>query len=212
MLFHSLPGVENTQGRPRAGVGRAREDKPIAELAAATEGGFAEASDPDRDRSFWTGVDVGAIDRIELAFVAQEILRPERSHEFDLLVHSRATTGKVLTERVVFDVVPTRADSQPKSLAGEQIDIARLLRDQDGLSLWKDQHAAYELDSLRDPGQVAEGDEGIVKRIRFRIRAPELWFASFMDGAHDVVVEEDVVEADFFDGKTDSANGVRVAT
>jgi hypothetical protein len=38
-----------------------------------------ETSDPDRNRSLRAGIDIAPVDRIELAFECQEIIRPERT-------------------------------------------------------------------------------------------------------------------------------------
>ena len=67
--------------------------------------------------------------------------------------------------------------------------------------------AALEMSALLC--EIAEGDEGIVKSVYLRVGPQEFWRTSLVDCADDMVVEEDVVEAEFFDSKTDLVDGIR---
>ena len=49
------------------------------------------------------------------------------------------------------------------------------------------------------------------KGIRWRVGPQQFRLTPLVNCADDVVVEEDVVEAEFFDGKTDVANGIGAA-
>ena len=57
------------------------------------------------------------------------------------------------------------AASQPQAAAAEQIQRGRLLGHERRLALWKNQHARYETNMLRDAGHVSEQDEGREKGV-----------------------------------------------
>ena len=119
-------------------------------------------------------------------------LRPQPPHQLDLLLGAPAAVGELLAERLELDGVPAQSNTEPESPAGEQIDLGGLLGHQHRLSLRQDDDAGDEF-QCGDRGQVAEHDEGLVKRGVDVIGAlPTLMHCRVC--AHDVVVGEDVGE------------------
>ena len=96
-------------------------------------------------------------------------------------------------------MVPADADAEPQPTAGDEIDVGRLSGHEGGLSLREDQDPGGELDSFGDPGEVGEHDEWVVERVALGVRAGEFSRSVGVDGAEDVVVGEEVVEAQLLD-------------
>jgi len=99
-----------------------------------------------------------------------EILRPEAAEHLDLLGLPRPARLPLHAERLILDMVPSDPDAEPEAPAAEEIDLRRLLGDDPGLPLRSDQDAAGEPDLLRDGGQKAERDEGLVESVLFTAR------------------------------------------
>src|SRR5262249_38659699 len=124
-------------------------------------------------------------------------LGPQPPQQRDLLLEAPAPVREVLPERLVLDRVPPDADAEAEATAGEQIDLGRLLRGEDRLTLREDDDAGHEL-HRRDPGEVAEQHERLLERRLHVVRAgPASMYLRV--GADDVVVGEDVGETELLD-------------
>ena len=92
-------------------------------------------------------------------------------------------------------MVPSQADAEPQAPAAQEIDLHRLLGDEAGLALRRDQNAAGEPDGLGDRRQKAERHEGLVEgRLLVIERNP----AVPRGRAEDVVGDLDIGVAEFF--------------
>ena len=85
-------------------------------------------------------------------------------------------------------MVPTRADTEDESTAGEQVDLGRLLGDECRLTLGKDEHAGRQLDPGRVGSEEPEQHERLVERIVLGVRAVERRVAVGVVDAEHVVV------------------------
>ena len=106
---------------------------------------------------------------------------------------------EVLAECLVLDMVPAYADPQPQAAPGQDVDLGRLLGDQRGLALGGYQDARYELDPLREAGQVPEEHHGLVEHVGVPVRAVPTRAAAGV-GAEHVVVDEQVLVTHILDG------------
>jgi hypothetical protein len=68
-------------------------------------------------------------------------------------------------ERLVLDEIPADPDTEPQTSAAQDVGFGRLFRDQPGLALRKNQHAAGQPNRAGHRGQEAQGHERLVKRI-----------------------------------------------
>src|SRR3546814_1099919 len=85
-----------------------------SDLESQLEDGLGMAAEPDRDRSLHRQrVQAGLVDPVPSAVERDQILRPERAEQSDLLLDPAAAGLEVLAERLVLDRVP--ADSDRKS-------------------------------------------------------------------------------------------------
>jgi hypothetical protein len=93
---------------------------------------------------------------------------------------------------------------------GEQIDLGRVLGDEDRLALREDDDARHELER-RHRGQVSEQHERLVERGAHVVGAvPTAMHVRI--GAHHVVVREHVGEAELIDAFPIRAHGADIAT
>src|SRR5262249_43082173 len=81
----------------------------------------------------------------------------------DLFGLARAARRPLRAERFILNVVPSEPDAEPQAPAAQEIDLRRLLGDEAGLALRRDQNAAREPDGLGDRRQKAERHEGLVE-------------------------------------------------
>jgi len=107
-------------------------------------------------------------------------------------------------------VIPAHAHAEAQSPSREKVNIRRLPRHECGLTLRENQDPRGELDSLRDPGQIGEQHERIMKRVVLGVRAGQLARSVGMNRAEDVVVREDVVKTQVLGGWPDLPNRARV--
>jgi hypothetical protein len=103
---------------------------------------------------------------------------------------------------VVLDRVVADADTEAQPAARQQVDVGRLPGDQDRLALWQDQDPGDEFDPPSDRRQVAEGDQRVMERVLLVVRTLRHRRLTLnpVDAAHDVVVEQHVVVAQFLGG------------
>jgi hypothetical protein len=73
---------------------------------------------------------------------AHEVLRPKATEHLDLFGLARAARLPLRAERFILEVVPSQTDAHPQAPPAEEIDLRRLLCDDPGLALRRDQNAA----------------------------------------------------------------------
>ena len=100
---------------------------------------------------------------MEAPVEAHQALRPQAAQHLGLLGLARAARRPLRAQRFILDVVPSQPDAEPQAPAAQEIDLRRLLRDDPGLALRRDQNAAREPDGLGDRRQEAERHEGLVE-------------------------------------------------
>src|SRR3546814_20990008 len=94
------------------------------------------AAEPDRDRSLHRQrVQAGLVDPVPSAVERDQILRPERAAQSDLLLDPAAAGLEVLAERLVLDRVPAASDAEPETASRQDVHLGHLLGDQIGLAL-----------------------------------------------------------------------------
>jgi hypothetical protein len=128
--------------------------------------------------------------------------------QLDLLVGPAAAGGEVLAQGLVLDPVPAQAHAQAQAAAGEQVDLGGLLGDQGGLALGQDDDAGDQLQPGQG-GQVAEQHHGLVERGGDVVGAGVAGVPGRV-GAEDVLVGEQVSEAEVLDALGVGADGARV--
>lgn len=69
---------------------------------------------------------------MEAAFEGDQVLGPQFPHHRDLLGLACAARLPILVERLVLDMVPADADTQPDLSATQDVDLGGLLGDQAG--------------------------------------------------------------------------------
>jgi hypothetical protein len=195
----------------RAPLRGAGKDEAIAESRSSPKDRLGEASEPDRDAASGAGIDTGTIDVIELALERHQGLAPELAQELHLFLLAPATSVEALPERLVLDVVPTDADTEADASAGEQVDVGHLPRNEGGLALRQDQDPRHELDALGECGEVSEHHERVVEGVLLRVRSRELGLAALVCRTEDMVIREEIVEAERLHVGPDAANRLRVA-
>src|SRR5438270_8409482 len=77
-------------------------------------------------------------------------------------------------------------------------DIRRLFGEERSLPLRQDDHTGDQFEVLGDAGEVSVGDQRLVERIGFFIRAGQLRFSAGMNGTEDMVVDQDMVVTQVF--------------
>ena len=134
---------------------------------------------------------------------------PQAPHQRHLLVEPFSPVREVLAERLVLDPVPPEPDAESESSPREEIDLGGLLGGEDGLALREDDDARDELDG-RDRGQVPEEHERLVESRRDVVGAAPA-SVDFWVRADDMVVREDMGEAERLDSVAVCAHGADVA-
>ncbi len=106
---------------------------------------------------------------------------------------------EVLSEGLVFDVVPADSRAEAQSADGEQIDVGRLTGHECRLPLGQGQNPGGEAGSLGDRGEAGEHDQWVMERIVFGMGAGVRGCSIGVDGAEHVIVGGQVVEAEVLD-------------
>jgi hypothetical protein len=127
-------------------------------------------------------------------------LFPQLADQGDLLLLPLAAAAKMPGhfKTVKFDPVPADPDTQPKPAPREQVNIGGLFGEQGRLPLRQDDHARYQFEALGDAGEVGVGDQRLVEGIGFLVRAGQLRFSPGMNGAEDMIVDDDMVVTQVF--------------
>jgi hypothetical protein len=192
---------------PRAGVA---EDEAVAHPGGAAEHGLGAAAEPDRDRPGRLREDAGPLDVVEGAVDRDDGLVPEAAQHLDLLLEPAGAGGERRAERLVLDPVPPRAHPDAQPAAGQEGDLGGLLGDEGGLALGQDEHADDELEALGHRREVAEEHERLVEGVVLGVWAPERRLAVRVLGAEDVVVRDELIEAELLDAHREVADGARI--
>src|SRR3546814_20280998 len=86
------------------------------------------AAEPDRDRSLHRQrVQAGLVDPVPSAVERDQILRPERAEQSDLLLDPAAAGLEVLAERPVLDRVPADSDAETETASRPDLHPGTLL-------------------------------------------------------------------------------------
>jgi hypothetical protein len=192
----------------RAGNG----EPSIGKRASTPQTRVAVRSDPDWNRTLdrqWA--DPGVIEPVPLPRVADRLLCPERAKDGNLFLNPTSAVAIWLVENREFLRELSETDAEPQSPARQHIDLRRLLRDQRRLSLWQHKHTCRQFHTPGHSGEKAEQYERLVKpamRVQRAKRADVLAAAE----PDDVLVCEDVIEAEGFDSFGPTADDVWIAT
>ena len=116
---------------------RPHHRKPtVAELPRPSERTRFGRPEPHRDRTLdRQRRNPGTRHRVIAAGEGDARLGPQFAHQLDLLVGALASGRKSLSQSLILDGIPAEADPEAQSSAAEQVDLGRLLGDENGLSL-----------------------------------------------------------------------------
>ena len=117
---------------------------------------------------------------------------------------------KILPERLVFDVVPAGADTEPQPAARQHIDTSGLFRDESGLPLRQDEDRGHQFQGLRQARQIAVENEWLKELALRRIRAIPIGAARRV-GAQNMIVDDDMIVADVLGGGRETGDILRVS-
>ena len=179
---------------PTAGRRATDEDESVGQACCPFVCRLAGAAEPDRDGTRRLGQECRPVDPVEAAREVHDRLREQLAKQLDLFLLPGTPGCEVLPERLVLDVAPADADSEPQAATREQIDIGGLACDECCLALREDQNPGREADSLGDASQVAEHDERVMERVTLVVRAGQLRRSISVNGTQHVVVSEKMVE------------------
>jgi hypothetical protein len=144
---------------------------------------------------------------VVLALKGDERLGPQTAHEANLLGDALRAVLEGFPERFVLDGVPADADTEAQAATAEEVDRGRLLGDEGGLALGENDDAGAQPDALRDGGEVAEEDEGLVEGVSVGVDEALGAVGTIGVGAEDVVVDEDVIETGALDRLREGLDG-----
>ncbi len=204
VCFQLLPPLHDPFARPI-------EDEAVAESRSTPKDSLGEASEPDGNSAGGPGINARTVDVIETALEGDQGRAPELAQQRYLLLLTLAARVEALPERLVLDVVPANADAEAEAPAGEQVEIGHLPRNEGGLALRQNQDARHELDALRERGQVSEHDERVVEGVLLGVRSGEFGLACLVRRTENMVVRQEIVEAQRLHACPDAAHRLRIA-
>ena len=155
------------------------------------------AAEPDLNRLRRTRLDAGSVNRVKLAVEVDQVVRPQRAHELDLLLLPAAAIAEILAQRLVLDVVPAAADAKSEAIAREHTKLGGLLGDQRRLTLGQYEDTGCQPQVPCAGRDEAQGHEDLVERMLVRVRTRHSMHRRIR--AEDVVVDQQVVEAHALD-------------
>ena len=168
----------------------------IAEPSGAPECRLSRTTEPDRDGTLnrqWIQAGIG--DDVVSAAERDERLSPKLSQYLDLLFDAPPARFEILAERVVLDIVPSKADSQAQASATEDVNFCGLLRDQHCLPLRQDDDACCQLKLRRHACEKTEEHHRFVKRMFVGVGAGEFRLAVRVRAQH-VIVDKQIIIAE----------------
>ena len=204
------PIAQSAPGADGAVNVASEEYEAIGKPSGPIKCSLGSPAEPDRDRPLRPRHECGPVDAIKTAREVDHWLGEQPAEKLYLLLLASAARTEVLPQGLVLDVIPAHAHAEAQSPSREKVNIRRLPRHECGLTLWENQDPRGELDSLRDPGQIGEQHERIMKRVVLGVRAGQLARSVGMNRAEDVVVREDVVKTQVLGGWPDLPNRARV--
>ncbi len=178
--------------------GCAVDHEAVGQASASTNRRLGRTADPDRHRPLDPErEDAGVVDPVPLAGVVDDLIPRQVADDVDLLLEPAGTVAEILVQALVLDLVPADADAETEFPAGEEVHRGGLLRDERGLALGKDDHAAGVLEGGRDGGHEREEREGLHEGILAGVGTSPVGTCGFRC-ADDVIVREDVIEPERF--------------
>src|SRR5262245_56868662 len=150
-LYAELGGIaserlEQFPQRPklllRLGVGCHDWHPAIAKPGSKFYGSVRRAPKPDWDRALhgrWHDADF--IEIVEAPIKTHEVFRPQATQHLNLFGLAGSATLPFRAERFVLNMIPSETDAKPHAPTAQEIDLRRLLRDDPGLALRRDQNA-----------------------------------------------------------------------
>jgi len=164
-ITQSVPGTDGV-------VDSASEEyEAIGKPGGPIKRSLGSPAKPDRNRPRRLRHKCSSVDTIKAAGEVHHRLCKQPAEKFYLLLLSSAARTKVLPQSLVLDMIPAHAYAEAQPTTRQKINICRLPRHERGLTLRENQDPRRELDSFRDPGQIGEQHERIVKRVVLVIRA-----------------------------------------
>ena len=142
------------------------------------------------------------------ALISDEIVAPQGTHDVDLFFDALAAIAEIHAERLIFDVVPADADTEPEAALAQDIDGGGLFGDQRRLPLRQDDDAAGELDFFGDAGEISVKHEQFVKTVGMLVGAFEVVCRGV--AAEHMIEGQDMVEAEAFHGLRIIFDGGRI--
>src|SRR5262245_38316538 len=127
-----------------------------------------------------------------------QLVRPQPAEHIDLLLDPHAPVGELLVERLVLHPVAADTHAEAQPAPGEQVELGRLLGDEDGLTLRQDQDAGHQFEPVGHRTEVAEQDERLV--VGDVVGVHLLTGGPVGVATDDVLGDEQMVEPGFLDG------------
>src|SRR6187431_1439255 len=111
MMFDTRPCLDGI--RPAG-----RKDETVTQSRAAFIGRLGVSTDPEWDLSPWPRIDAGSLDAVKATVETHNRRGPELAEQVDLFFEARGARTEVLSECLIFDVVPANADPESQSFPG----------------------------------------------------------------------------------------------
>jgi hypothetical protein len=141
-----VPHLDDELGLFETRTGLLLGEPAISKSARPPPGCRTVRTEPDRNGSLdRERGDTCALYALVHSLKADGPFGGESPQQLDLLADSPTSIVEVLSERVVFDRVPTESDSEAKMTISQKVDLGRLLGDECGLTLGEDDDAGHEL-------------------------------------------------------------------
>lgn len=195
-----------------SGLGGAETREPaITHFCHAAEDGVVMSAKPERDGTLdGHGVQARVGDVVPAPFVGDEFLRPEQAEDFDLFFKAFAPIVKVFVQGGVLHFVPAQADAEAQASVGKHIQRGGLFGDEGGLALGEDDDAGDKFQPGGGGGEVGEEEERFDEWVGIFVGAsPSSWAVRIRP--QDMIVGEQVGEAQAFDGLGEIAQGAWVS-
>src|SRR5437588_6412307 len=144
----------------------------VADASRALQGRLDAPTQPDRNRALHRQrIDPCRLNVMPAAVEGHRVLREEGAQHGNLLLTALATIPEVLVQRLVFDRIPPDANAETEASPAQDVDLRRLLGDQDGLALRQDQDAGDKLQTLREAREVPKQHQRLMEEAAIGVRA-----------------------------------------